>query len=44
MVQHDPSRVNIEIGGNVDGNSVIGDNNPGTIVYNQAAGMCRKGS
>ena len=50
MVQSDPSQVNIQIGGNVDGNIVVGDNNfvvnnnHGTIVYNQAAGMGRAGS
>ena len=43
MLQSDPSQVNIQIGGNVEGNIVVGDNNfvvnnnHGTIVYKQAA-------
>jgi energy-coupling factor transporter ATP-binding protein EcfA2 len=47
MVQSDPSQVNIQIGGNVDGNIVVGDNNfvvntnHGTIVYKQAAPQVR---
>ena len=47
MVQSDPSRVNIQIGGNVEGNVVVGDNNfvvnnnHGTIVYKQATPQVR---
>lgn len=47
MVYPDPARVNIQIGGNVDGNIVVGENNlvvnnnHGTIVYRQAASQVR---
>lgn len=47
MVEPEPAQVNIQIGGNVDGNIVVGDNNfvvntnHGTIVYKQAAPQVR---
>jgi hypothetical protein len=47
MVRYDPAHVNIQIGGNVDGNIVVGNNNfvvntnHGTIVYQQAAPQVR---
>jgi hypothetical protein len=47
MVQSDPSQVKIQIGGNIDGNIVVGDNNfvvntnHGTIVYKQVAAQVR---
>lgn len=42
MVKSDPAHINIQIGGNLDGSIVIGENNfvvntnHGTIVYKQA--------
>ena len=47
MLRSDPTPVKIQIGGNVDGNIVVGDNNfvvntnHGTIVYKQAAPQVR---
>ena len=47
MVRYDPAHVDIQIGGDVDGNIVVGDNNfvvntnHGTIVYQQAAPQVR---
>ncbi len=47
MVKSDPATVKIQIGGNVDGNIVVGDNNfvvntnHGTIVYKQAPPQVR---
>src|SRR5688500_10584067 len=47
MVRPDTAQVKIQIGGNVDGNIVVGNNNfvvntnHGTIVYKQAAAQVR---
>lgn len=47
MVKSDPAHVKIQIGGNVDGSIVVGDNNfvvntnHGTIVNKQAAPQVR---